>query len=57
MTPGANVSAVARAHRVSPQQVFAWQRKAIRSGAIAIPPAKPKVQTQSLAPVEFGAWR
>nr|WP_244421547.1 transposase [Mesorhizobium alhagi] len=33
MTPGANVSAVARAHRVSPQQVFAWRRKAIRSGA------------------------
>ena len=52
MTPGANVSAVARAHRVSPQQVFAWPRKAIRSGAIAILPANPAVQPQSFAPVE-----
>jgi transposase len=52
MTPGANVSAVARAHRVSPQQVFAWRRKAVRSGAIAILPAKPEVQTQSFASVE-----
>lgn len=33
MTPSANVSAVAHAHDVSPQQVFAWRRKAIRSGA------------------------
>ena len=55
MTPGANVSAVARAHRVSPQQVFAWRRKAIRSGAIAILPANPAVQPQSFAPVEVVA--
>lgn len=52
MTPGANVSAVARAHGVSPQQVFAWRRKAIRSGAIAILSTKPEVQSQSFATVE-----
>ena len=52
MTPGANVSAVARSHQVSPQQVFAWRRKAIRSGALAILSAKPEIQTQSFAPVE-----
>lgn len=51
--PGANVSAVARAHRVNPQQLFAWRRKAVRSGAIAILPAKPEVQTQGFAPVEM----
>jgi transposase len=31
--PGANVSALARAHGLSPQQVFAWRRRAAgRSG-------------------------
>ncbi|MER9337956.1 transposase [Mesorhizobium sp. M0293] len=34
--PGVNVSAVARAHGVSP--LFAWRRKALRSGAIALLP-------------------
>ncbi|RWN63140.1 MAG: hypothetical protein EOS00_04680 [Mesorhizobium sp.] len=34
--PGADVSAVARAHGLNPQQLFAWRRKAIRSGALAI---------------------
>ena len=52
MTPGANVSAVARAHGVSPQQVFAWRRKAIRSGAIAILAERSETETQSLASVE-----
>ena len=52
MTPGANVSAVARSHDLSPQQVFAWRRKAIRSGAITILPTKPEVRMQSFAPVE-----
>jgi hypothetical protein len=28
MAPGANVSAVAQAHDMSPQQLFAWRRKA-----------------------------
>ncbi len=27
--PGANVSAIARTHGLSPQQVFAWRRKAV----------------------------
>lgn len=27
--PGVNVSALARAHGLSPQQVFAWRRKAL----------------------------
>lgn len=52
MTPGANVSAVARAHDVSPQQVFAWRRKAIRSGAIALLPERPLTEAQSFAKVE-----
>jgi transposase len=52
MSPGANVSAVARSHDLSPQQLFAWRRKAIRSGAIAILPERPEVQPQSFAPVE-----
>jgi transposase len=52
IAPGANVSAIARAHRVSPQQVFAWRRKAIRSGAIAILSARSEDPAQSFAPVE-----
>ena len=34
LAPGANISAVARANGVRPQQLFAWRRKAMRSGAI-----------------------
>lgn len=30
MVPGANVSAVARSHGLSPQQVFTWRREAVR---------------------------
>ncbi len=52
MTQGANVSAVARAHDVSPQQVFAWRRKAIRSGAIALSSARPLAEAQSFVTVE-----
>jgi len=52
MTPGVNVSAVARAHGLSPQQVFAWRRKAIRSGAIVILPERAVAEAQSFAPVE-----
>lgn len=55
MSPGANVSAVARAHAVSPQQVFAWRRKAIRSGAIALLPERPLAEAQSFAPVELAS--
>lgn len=28
--PGANVSAIARSHGLSPQQVFGWRREAVR---------------------------
>jgi transposase len=52
MMPGANVSAVARAHGLSPQQVFAWRRKAIRCGAITILPDRAAAAAQSFAPVE-----
>jgi transposase len=38
LAPGANISAVARAHDVTPQQLFAWRRRAMRSGAITIVP-------------------
>lgn len=34
LMPGVNVSAVARRHGLKPQQVFAWRRQALRSGAI-----------------------
>ena len=47
MTLRTNVSAVAPAHKVSQQQVFAWCRKAVRSGVVAILPAKPEVHTRS----------
>lgn len=53
MAPGANVSAVARAHGLSPQQIFAWRRKAIRSGAIALLPIGPEAEAQSFSPVEL----
>src|SRR5262245_51315449 len=38
--PGTNVSAIARAHGLSPQQLFAWRRKALRSGAVVLLPKK-----------------
>jgi transposase len=52
LAPGANVSAVARAHHVSPQQVFAWRRKAIRSGEIVVLTRGSEAKAQSFAPVE-----
>jgi transposase len=58
MLPGANVSAVARAHGLNPQQLFAWRRKAIRSGAVAKLPARSESGSQSFASVEMalGNW-
>ena len=50
LAPGTNISAVARAHEVRPQQLFAWRRKAMRSGAITI--AADDGATQSFAAVE-----
>lgn len=35
MEPGVNVSALARAHGLSPQQVFGWRRKAVREAEAA----------------------
>jgi len=52
LAPGANISAVARAHHVSPQQVFAWRRKAIRSGEIVVLTRGSGAEPQSFAPVE-----
>lgn len=52
LAPGANVSAVARTHGVSSQQVFAWRRKAIRSGAIVVQPRGSEAEAQSFAPLE-----
>jgi transposase len=49
LSPGANISAVARAHGVRPQQLFAWRRKALRSGAITM---IPDIPVQSFAAVE-----
>lgn len=34
LAPGANVSAVARAHGMDPSQLFGWRRTALASGAI-----------------------
>jgi transposase len=33
--PGANVSAIARAHSLDPSQVYVWRRKALASGMVA----------------------
>jgi hypothetical protein len=33
--PGANVSAIARSHRLDPSQLFSWRRKALASGLVA----------------------
>jgi len=52
LAPGANVSAVARTHGVSSQQVFAWRRKAIRSGEIVVHPRGSEAEAQSFAPLE-----
>lgn len=36
--PGANISAVARAHGIFPQQVFTWRRRAVRDGTLPLAP-------------------
>ena len=46
--PGATVSAVARRHALSPQQLFAWRRE-IRKAAEAMPAFVPAVATPELA--------
>ena len=34
LAPGANVSAVARAHGMDPSQLFGWRRIALASGSV-----------------------
>jgi transposase len=34
LAPGANVSAVARAHGMDPSQLFGWRRAALASGSV-----------------------
>ncbi|WP_235984141.1 transposase [Bradyrhizobium australiense] len=45
--PGANVSAIARAHGLDPSQVFAWRRKALASGIVAPFRASPTDQVRA----------
>jgi transposase len=59
--PGANVSAIARAHGLTPQQVFTWRRQAAGQsrkkevGAAAIPPfAMVAVENGDTGVVEIG---
>ncbi|WP_411907104.1 transposase [Rhizobium mayense] len=34
LVPGANISAIARAHGMDPSQLFGWRRAALASGAV-----------------------
>ena len=53
LEPGTNVSAVARAHGLNPQQLFTWRRKALRSGSVALLPEKAlAAEPQRFAAVE-----
>ncbi|MCB1512797.1 MAG: transposase [Hyphomicrobiaceae bacterium] len=53
--PGANVSAVARAHGVSVSQVFGWRRVARKSSQIATPGAVASAASEpSLSFIEIG---
>ncbi|MFG1379838.1 IS66-like element accessory protein TnpA [Xanthobacter autotrophicus] len=47
--PGATVSAVARRHALSPQQVFTWRREA-RKASETVPAFVPAVVTPEIAP-------
>lgn len=49
LAPGAVVSAIARRHGLSPQQVFAWRRQ-VRNRV-----ASPAMDTPAFAPVVIGA--
>lgn len=48
MAPGANVSAVARAHGLKPQQLFGWRRQAMSS---AVAPAREPEPAPSTTPL------
>ncbi|WP_155982423.1 transposase [Xanthobacter sp. 126] len=49
LAPGAVVSAVARRHGLTPQQLFTWRREA-RKASETIPAFVPAVVTQEIAP-------
>ena len=50
--PGANVSAIARSHGLSPQQVFGWRREMRTSSALSFVPlvAERPVEAQEACP-------
>jgi transposase len=50
-SPGANVSAIARAHEIDPSQLFTWRRKALASGLVA-----PLAETTNFRPVQFARF-
>jgi transposase len=53
--PGANVSAIARAHGLSPQQVFTWRRQAVgKPGQKPVDTAGPSFAMVALDGVEAG---
>ncbi|THK33591.1 transposase [Ensifer sp. MPMI2T] len=47
LSPGANVSAIARSRGLDPSQLYAWRRKALSSGMVA------PLTEGSSAPVKF----
>lgn len=49
LVPGAVVSAVARRHGLTPQQLFTWRREA-RKASETVPAFVPAVVTQEIAP-------
>ena len=49
LAPGAVVSAVARRHGLTPQQLFTWRREA-RKASETVPAFVPAVVTQEIAP-------
>ncbi|PND18644.1 IS66 family insertion sequence hypothetical protein [Ensifer sp. MMN_5] len=47
LSPGANVSAIARSQGLDPSQLYAWRRKALSSGMVA------PLTEEASAPVKF----
>ncbi|QPB24747.1 transposase [Rhizobium sp. 007] len=47
LSPGANISAIARSQGLDPSQLYAWRRKALSSGMVAPLTERPR------APVKF----
>jgi transposase len=51
LAPCANASAIARAHDLKPQQLFAWRRQALRSGLIG--PLSSHPEQPAFVPMEI----